>query len=446
MGLQLLTLLLWLVVLIRPSDIPDPFELGPSLSWTAICLAAAGGIWIAELAAVGAAPRGLVRVRSGLDWPLAIYLAAVALTSIWSTNHQGTLVAGLALAGHVGMFYATVLLIRRAAWLGEAVLALLVAALAMLLTIALAFHAALGLLTRPKDYLEPAGWSGYPELAVLGVVQFGLLVGALQTASGRSAFASAALIAVNLIQQVFLYARASWPAMALIGIVATVLAVCGAKQARRPLIRLALVLAVTAVLGGLLVALNPTLRYLARVSLQGEQAWSTAPAGLALEVAAPGQRIDLWRRTVRMIGDHPFVGVGLGNFREVFERDYHPEIAPDGRRGVHAHNLWLQQFAELGLAGGTAYVTLWVALFIVAWQRARAALSFASVGVLLALVGMAASNMTTNMFYLTGGASGRLQSLTWLLIGIAVAARSEGGVASGRRQPPTTDHASRTDD
>ena len=58
-------------------------------------------------------------------------------------------------------------------------------------------------------------------------------------------------------------------------------------------------------------------------------------------------RLVLWRGAVRMIGDHPLVGVGLGRFQEMigFYTEY-----PLRRSDPHdAHNAYLLQAAEMGL-------------------------------------------------------------------------------------------------
>jgi hypothetical protein len=84
----------------------------------------------------------------------------------------------------------------------------------------------------------------------------------------------------------------------------------------------------------------------------------------------------------------------------------------------------LQQFAELGLLGGALYVALWIRIIGLCWRSARERPGFVSLGLFLSIVAILASNLTSNMFFLTGGASGRLQSLTWMLFGLAAAGPS----------------------
>jgi O-antigen ligase len=182
------------------------------------------------------------------------------------------------------------------------------------------------------------------------------------------------------------------------------------------------------IVGGALATTNPTLKRL----LTG--GGSAVIEGYEIHVAPAEMRLDLWRRTLHMVRDHAITGVGLGNFRSVFETVYNPEVNNDLRRGVHAHNAWLQQFAELGVFGGAAYVALWAWIFVLAWRRAFAGPDFVSVAVLLALVALVASNMTTNMFYLPGQAPGRLYSLTWVFFGLAASSASRGSGPGTRNQ------------
>lgn len=69
-------------------------------------------------------------------------------------------------------------------------------------------------------------------------------------------------------------------------------------------------------------------------------------------------RLPIWRAALRMIGDHPFQGVGIGNFGNELKR-YAPDIL---QSHTHPHNLLLNIWVTLGLLGLAAF--LWVAAAI----------------------------------------------------------------------------------
>jgi O-antigen ligase len=132
-----------------------------------------------------------------------------------------------------------------------------------------------------------------------------------------------------------------------------------------------------------------------------------------------------------MIRDYPLQGVGPGNFRPIFEGRYNPELNDDLRRGEHAHNLWLQQTAELGIPGGLAFGVLWVWLLWMAWRLARDRGGLAA-AICLALIGTTVSNVVDNVAIMVAGF--RIYLLTWVLFGF-VAAMVDDRSAAGRHDP-----------
>ena len=63
-------------------------------------------------------------------------------------------------------------------------------------------------------------------------------------------------------------------------------------------------------------------------------------------------RFLLWRDTLVMISDNPFLGVGIGNWHVQYPR--YGNLPTDGTRlypVVHAHNGWLELVAETGIVG-----------------------------------------------------------------------------------------------
>jgi len=400
----------WILLLVGPIEVADPLGVGPWLSWTTICLIAAAILWLPDLFVHG-------WTRTPIDMALGVYVALVGLSWLRSVDRHVTLVAVLSLAGNVSMFYATAALARKVPWLARAVLLLIVASSALVLMMAFAFHTEQGLLLRPKLYPVPSGWNGYPELGALAVAQFALLLAAILVARGvASALATTFLLAVNLVELVFLYSRAAWVSVAALAALAAVFMI-----QRRQMKRLLLVGAVVTIVGAIVVVGNPTLRYLTRALLLGQVPGAGAPAGYTVDVASPEMRLQIWRRSLALIADVPVSGVGPGNFQSVFETKYNTEIMNDGTRGVHAHNLWLQQFAEVGVLGGIAYAAIWVLTLRRSWQLTGASRDFDSFALLFSIFAMGTANLTTNMFYLTGSAPGRLQSFTWVLFGLVCA-------------------------
>ena len=70
-------------------------------------------------------------------------------------------------------------------------------------------------------------------------------------------------------------------------------------------------------------------------------------------------RRELWRVAAGMIRDHPFLGVDPDNFRMT----YGSVIGvADADRSYHSHNLYLEVFVSIGIAGGLVFLWLLVRL------------------------------------------------------------------------------------
>lgn len=72
-----------------------------------------------------------------------------------------------------------------------------------------------------------------------------------------------------------------------------------------------------------------------------------------------------WARVPGMVADHPLIGAGPGQFARTFptyrdpreiELSSHSRRAPTSTEVEHAHNDWLEGFAEYGLLGGGAWL------------------------------------------------------------------------------------------
>jgi O-antigen ligase len=394
------------VLLVSPVETPRIVDAPPALSWTIICLMAAAAVWLPDLIAGGwpATP---------VNWFIAAYVSAIVFTSVMSVSPWHTLEAALLLAGQLAVFYATVSLARRAPYVAALAVLIVVCGVALLQLLALGYHAELGLLGRPKAYPIPEGWGGYPELGALGAIQLGLVGGGLVTAKRPAQIAAAVGLAViGVAELILLYSRINIVAAGVVVGLAVLLAALG-----RNLRRVRLIAATIGLLAVTLVGASPTLRYLVRALVNPTM---SRPSDVpTLDLADPSTRLAIWSKTLAMIGDSPWYGAGLGNFRRVFETEYNPELNDDLRHGVHAHNLWLQETAELGVIGGAVFATLWGVIVWRAWRLARLRPTFVTVGLFLAIAGTTVTNLADTVPEMFGGL--RIYTLTWVLFGLVEA-------------------------
>ena len=84
-------------------------------------------------------------------------------------------------------------------------------------------------------------------------------------------------------------------------------------------------------------------------------------------------RTQLSSTALRMLSEHPFLGVGLNSF-DVVAPEY--DASTISRvKAYPVHNCVLLEFSELGLFGGTSFLIMLGAAFAAAYQAARKALS-----------------------------------------------------------------------
>ena len=98
------------------------------------------------------------------------------------------------------------------------------------------------------------------------------------------------------------------------------------------------------------------------------------------------ERFLIWRSAIEMIKDHPIMGVGFGKFEEYYQREYISDEAKERWQG-HAHNTYLQLWAETGVIGLTIYCAMFGYILRWSWRRRgnryAAMIFFSTVGFLL---------------------------------------------------------------
>ena len=421
-GIELAILLAFAVLLLQPGRVPDPLGVGPFWSWTVVC--AATVILLAPLQRLG----GASWTFHPLDGVLAAYVAVALVFWPFSQDPGNTGRWISTLAVQVLLYWALRASIGGSELRGRAVIAAVIVGIAWIQLEALDYHVFVGLSERTIAYSRPAGWSGYPEIAFLALVQCALLIAVWQeTRRWQARLAATVLLLLTVAELVFLYSR-----MATLAAVA-VLAVASLRAFRRGHARLyaAIVLVVVAI----------TAAAVSRNQMARDVASSTV--GIGTVQATPSMRLDIWQRSGRLVADHPWAGVGYGNFMPVFHARYQNRENWDRGRPVHAHNLWLHQAAEVGIPGGLVYAAFWVGLLVVGTRRVlgRGGATTAQCAAFLVLTGIAIRSLVDNMFFAPGEAAGRLHSLTWLFVALLLAgdrARSfvPAGEPEGERRPP----------
>ena len=144
-----------------------------------------------------------------------------------------------------------------------------------------------------------------------------------------------------------------------------------------------------------------------------------------LWVSARG-RAQVAAQGVAHFRQHPWLGIGLNEFRHVYApRDGDlllgkGGLAPGQDIIAHAHNMVLQTALDIGLVGSAAYWGIMVVLWVRASQAARGVSNVAR----MAAVGSAMSLVAVNLFGLTDAVAlgSKVGTLQWAAGGLILAA------------------------
>lgn len=80
------------------------------------------------------------------------------------------------------------------------------------------------------------------------------------------------------------------------------------------------------------------------------------------------ERLLIWQSAYTMFKDHPVLGVGLGQYKDNYQKKY---ISPKAKEPYlsHAHNNFLQMLAENGIVGFVGFLTLLVCFIGYSFKR-----------------------------------------------------------------------------
>lgn len=326
--------------------------------------------WLAKMIAA----RQARPVWSPLTLPLLLFLGVILLTlpEAPSLTLAGKEILKWVEVLGVYLFVANALSRRQAM---GAVIALLMAGVGQALLGAYQFFRQVG----PEHFIlfgrfmraygtfqQPNPYAGY--LGLVLPVGIGLLIWAVTERRGRSWFQVMGLLtAVGLLTAAM---GMSWSRGAWLGFAAALVTVnvVRSRQAAMVFAVLLGVAVLTLALGGLRL-LPPALiqrftNFLPFVSVGDLRAVQITDANYAVI-----ERMAHWQAALDMWTDHPWLGVGIGNYAAVYPAYALPKW-PDPLG--HAHNYYLNIAAEAGLIGLLAYLLLWGMTFYQAWKAVRA--------------------------------------------------------------------------
>jgi O-antigen ligase len=356
-------------------------------------------------------PGGPRWVRTPVDFPALLWIAALAAASLFAVDPQASwprVIKGfLLILVPVSAYQASDERTARRA------VAILLASAGAAAVFALAKFALQG----PEFPNRVRGAVGHP-LTYGGQA---MLLGALATAiaircRGRWRWGACLTLGVILPALAGTYTRSAW-----IGYIAAVAVILAFTRARW-------LAALGGVLGVLALVLPGAYRARAFSIFDPQNPWNR-------------ERVHMWEAGLRMLRDHPWTGVGLQDLHSLYERYKSPgAVEPAG----HLHSVYVHVAATMGIVGLLALVFLAAGLLRAASRgfrrsrepEARFAAAI-SLGVTAALVGFLVSGL---MEWNLGDEE--LVDLLYVLVGIAFAFASAnqpfGAIANRRRTQATS--------
>ncbi len=141
-------------------------------------------------------------------------------------------------------------------------------------------------------------------------------------------------------------------------------------------------------------------------------------------------RLDVWQSGLQMLADHPIRGIGLDNFLHYYQNGYRQPTAWQDPNLSHPHNLVLDFWLSLGLAGPVLLGCLlgrFSEMVLQRWRRAGALERGLSAGSAGALADLVCHGLVDNSFFLPD-----LAVLFWLMFAIVAVLQRAGADASAR--------------
>ena len=126
--------------------------------------------------------------------------------------------------------------------------------------------------------------------------------------------------------------------------------------------RFGCVVAVLVVLGGVVWGFSTQPQYVARFESITNTTTDASNLG----------RFDVWISSINMFKDHPVTGVGIGQWRTIYEASY--RLPTENQHLYHAHNNFIQLLGEVGLLGLLGVLIFYGSIIVdnfVVWVKTR---------------------------------------------------------------------------
>ncbi|MBL0175962.1 MAG: O-antigen ligase family protein [Ignavibacteria bacterium] len=369
--------------------------------------------------------RGNPFTRSGIDWQLLAYLAAVAGMVVFAVypldaleNSRRVLLIGV-------LYVLPVVLRDERALLRFILIAAAAAGLQSLIDIAVYYAEAFSRLGFFQHYMTSAGMKMLVLLMVLPLLFW-------KGATTRDRSILALCSAVTLYGLILTQTRSSWLGLLLAAVFV------GIVSYRRILAGLAVLLVAFVLLAPGTYQERMRNMFATRTEQDSVHVAAATQAeqneGRAV-LESNQSRVRMWRTGWRMFLDHPFFGVGDGDMGKVY-RAYVPDAGRD--EGGHLHSTYVHILASHGGIGFLAMLVLFASIARLEWKRFRADRAGLSghiaLGALAAFIGFAANGVAEYNF-----GDHEILVLLWTSVGLTLAAAAvamrKAAVADSRGEP-----------
>lgn len=128
------------------------------------------------------------------------------------------------------------------------------------------------------------------------------------------------------------------------------------------------------------------------------------------------ERTLLWMSSLNMVKEHPFLGVGLGDFAKQYHEKY---ILPEAKEKqlAHAHNNFMNIMAETGMIGLSGFCIMFGYFMYYSWRSWKNSRNIYALMALGATLGFLSHGLTEYNFASAGSIT-----FYWLLFGLCIKA------------------------